>query len=106
MAAARSATFEQLHVDANLSRRAAKWASWLASAVPAVAAMPRDRVEATIAAHLPPSPSPPPLPVAAQYEDPAAVVALAQAGGCADATDAAEALLESARVSRVALELL
>lgn len=93
-ASARSATFEELHVDANATRRAAKWASWLASAVPAVAAMPRARVEATVAAHLPPPPSPPLPPVSAQYEDPDAVYALATAGGCADATGAA-ALLPS-----------
>ena len=87
-ATARAATFEQLHLDANATRRAAKWASWLASVVPAIAAMPRARVEALIAARLPPPP--PPLPVSAQYEDPEGVYALARAGGCADATAAAE----------------
>ena len=76
------ATFEQLHLDTDRPRRAATWTAWLAHGVAAIARMPRSRVESTISAILPPAPSPPAPPVWAQYEDPGALYALADAGGC------------------------
>jgi len=84
-AAPAPASFEQLLLDANASRRAAAWRVWLSHGVPAVAAFPPSRAEAIIAHALPPVRPSACSNVWAHYESPAAVRALAREGGCVDA---------------------